>query len=892
MTHPLLQDLNDAQRQGVLTTEGAVLMLAGAGSGKTKTLTHRIAYLVEEKKVHPSNILAVTFTNKAATEMRARINGLLGRAADDRSYLPFLGTFHSIAVRILRREAMRLGYPASFVIYDEADAQAVVKLVCKDLGIEEKVFSPQAMRGLISGAKNELIGPGEYAKLAQGQAQTTAALIYPEYQKRLRENGALDFDDIIGQVVRLLETESDIAVRYQQQFRHILVDEYQDTNHAQYRMIALLAQGHKNICVVGDDWQCLPAGSRVETSEGYRAIEAVKRGQLIRAAAGHGQTDFFQANSVKRFKYNDELINVTTQSGKVLSMTPNHVVFIGSHHPHDRNDRLSVVLFESHPTSTALLTQKQYAFVQAGQLYLGMLLPTQNDKGELIDDPIIKVERRDYSGYVYDLDIDRVHNYIAEGVAVHNSIYSWRGANYENILNFETDYPDAKVIKLEQNYRSTQHILDAAHSVITKNTIRTNKHLFTEKGHGEKLIIQQVSDELAEGQFIIQTIDRLVAEQGYKYADCAVLYRTNAQSRSLEESFLRYNTPYQIVGGLRFYERKEIKDTLAYLRFIANPQDSVSWRRVVNVPVRGLGDKSLAVMTDYAAVQGRDLLVACGQAEDIPGLTPKARRAFQDFAILINDFRESAERLPVAELVELVLKKTGYLQALDDGSLTATDRVENVQEFLGVAKGFGTTSLEEFLSDISLVTDLDGWENENNSVTLMTLHAAKGLEFKVVFMVGMEEGIFPHSRTIFEPAELEEERRLCYVGMTRARERLYLTHATARLLYGSTQHNPMSRFIMEIPAEYCETGLVTGAVRLGQREHPAAQSRAATSSHRSDPFPDDDFASPDLNVGDKVEHTSFGIGTVIAIEEDDAQVLFAKAGIKRLNIAFAPLRKL
>ncbi len=721
MTHALLQDLNDAQRQGVLTTEGAVLMLAGAGSGKTKTLTHRIAYLVEEKKVHPSNILAVTFTNKAATEMRIRINGLLGRAADDRTFLPFLGTFHSIAVRFLRREAMYLGYPSSFVIYDEADAQAVVKLVCKDLGIEEKVFSPQAMRSLISGAKNELVGPSEYAKLAQGQAQTTAALIYPEYQKRLRENGALDFDDIIGQVVRLLESEPEIAERYQQQFGYILVDEYQDTNHAQYRMIGLLTKIHKNICVVGDDWQ---------------------------------------------------------------------------------------------------------------------------------------------------------------------SIYSWRGANYENILNFETDYPNAKVIKLEQNYRSTQHILDAAHSVITKNTIRTNKHLFTEKGNGEKLIIQQVSDELAEGQFVIQTIDRMVAEQGYTYSDCAVLYRTNAQSRSLEESFLRYNTPYQIVGGLRFYERKEIKDTLAYLRFIANPQDSVSWRRVVNVPARGLGDKSLAVMTDYAALHGHDLLTACGQAEDIPGLTPKARRAFQDFAILINDFRESAQRLPVAELVELMLKKSGYLEALDDGSLTATDRVENVQEFLGVAKGFGTTSVEEFLSDISLMTDLDGWENENNSVTLMTLHAAKGLEFKIVFMIGMEEGIFPHSRTIFEPAELEEERRLCYVGMTRAKERLYLTHATARLLYGSTQHNPMSRFVMEIPAEFCETGLVTGAIRLGQG------ALSAVTSHRADPFPDDDVPTPDLNVGDKVEHTSFGVGTVIAMEDDDAQVLFEKAGIKRLNIAFAPLRKL
>ncbi len=736
--HPLLQDLNEEQREGVLTTDGPVLMLAGAGSGKTKTLTHRIAYLVDVKKIHPSAILAVTFTNKAATEMRVRINGLLGRDAEDRMFLPFLGTFHSIAVRILRREAMHLGYPTSFVIYDEADTQSVVKQVCKDLGIEEKVFSPQSMRNLISSAKNELLLPGQYAKLAQGRAQETAALIYPEYQKRLKASGAVDFDDIIMLVVRLFEENPDVLKRYQEQFQYILVDEYQDTNHAQYQLVQLLADGRRNICVVGDDWQ---------------------------------------------------------------------------------------------------------------------------------------------------------------------SIYSWRGANYENILNFESDYPDAKVIKLEQNYRSTQHILDAAHSVITKNTIRTDKKLFTEKGAGEKIMIQQVSDELAEGQFVIQTIDRLVSDQGYKYSDCAVLYRTNAQSRSLEESFLRYNTPYQIVGGVRFYERKEIKDTLAYLRFVANPQDIVSWRRIVNVPARGLGDKSLAVMSDFATAQGLDLLEACRQAADVAGLTPKARVAFADFAILIADFRDAAERLPVAELAELILKKSGYLDAIEKentGTLTGADRLENVQEFLGVAKGFGTTALEEFLSDISLVTDLDTWENTNDAVTLMTLHAAKGLEFKAVFMIGMEEGIFPHSRTMFEPAELEEERRLCYVGMTRARERLYLLHATMRLLYGSTQHNPISRFVMEIPAEYSEAGLINTSVRLGAgvfgnqswRQTSGNTSVIPAGQRLDDPFPDDMPVAPELNKGDKVEHSTFGIGTVLDIEEDDVQILFEKAGIKRLNIGFAPLRKI
>jgi DNA helicase-2/ATP-dependent DNA helicase PcrA len=1084
--HALLQDLNEAQREGVLTVDGPVLMLAGAGSGKTKTLTHRIAYLVEEKKIHPSNILAVTFTNKAATEMRQRINSLLGRDSDDRSYLPFLGTFHSIAVRILRREAMQIGYPQSFVIYDEADAQAVVKLVCKDLGIEEKVFSPQAIRSAISSAKNELILPGEYAKLAQGRMQETAARVYPEYQRRLRENGAMDFDDIIMQTVRLFEENTEVLERYQKQFAYILVDEYQDTNHAQYRLIQMLAVAHNNICVVGDDWQCIPAGSQIETKTGWKAIEQVAQGDEVRSASGYGNTQFFSVQKRKRFKYSGELIKIMTESGKLLRITPNHMLFarwgvtesyfvylmyaqqfgfrigiargtrfdgkkydtglrvranqeradrmwvlavtqnrsdailqesllaykygipmmvfhalpnrsmslsqqqintlyqeidtterakslmadfgLDYDYPHfspqattrGEQNRVNVnlVLFgdkrvsrispwsasrlsvnttskialktltqaglrvrpgragthraEIHSldyssleatllsfaspamqvTKYGFLTAQKFSFMLAGQVYKDMVLPTLNARGQLIDDRIVKVERESYQGFVYDLDIGKVHNYIADGVAVHNSIYSWRGANYENILNFESDYPNAKVIKLEQNYRSTQHILDAAHSVITKNTVRTDKQLFTQLGQGEKIIIQQVADEQAEGQFVIQAIDKLVAEQGYKYSDCAVLYRTNAQSRSLEESFLRYNMPYQIVGGLRFYERKEIKDTLAYMRFVANPQDTVSWRRIVNVPARGLGDKSLAVMSDYASLHDLDILTACASAGEIPGLTPKAKAAFEGFATLIHDFRESSERLPVAELAELILKKTGYLDALNDGSLTAGDRIENVQEFLGVARGFGTTALEEFLSEISLVTDLDGWETSTDAVTLMTLHAAKGLEFRVVFMIGMEEGIFPHSRTLFEPAELEEERRLCYVGMTRARERLYLTHATMRLLYGSTQRNTISRFIMEIPPDYSEAGLIIGGHRLGVGLPRFGSDKNRDAGYRSDPFPDELEHVVELEIGDTVEHAMFGKGKVLDIEEDDVQVSFERVGIKRLNLNFAPLKKL
>lgn len=707
----VLSGLNDAQREAVVTTSGPVLMLAGAGSGKTKALTHRIAYLIADKQVSPLSILAVTFTNKAAGEMRSRVHQLLNLREDQRHYLPFLGTFHSIAVRILRREAAVLGYSTSFIIYDEADSVAVIKGIMREQKIDEKIYSPRTIKNLISSAKNELLNSAQYERLASGKMQEMAARIYPAYQRQMRQAGAMDFDDLIMQLVRLLVENKDILARYRKQFEYILVDEYQDTNHAQYKLVHLLCGEHKNICVVGDDWQ---------------------------------------------------------------------------------------------------------------------------------------------------------------------SIYSWRGANYENILNFERDYPRAKVVRLEQNYRSTQTILDAAHQVITKNTNRSDKKLWTQAGLGARIVLAQLRDGEDEGRFIIQSVEKLrQANPRLNHSDFAVLYRTNAQSRSIEEAFLRYNMPYQIIGGVRFYERREIKDILAYLRFIFQPQDMVSFSRIINLPPRGLGDKSLQVLSTYARQQGLGMLAAAQDVDQIDGLTTRARASLRQFAGMIKSLRLDSEKLVVSDFVELVIKKSGYLEWLDDGSLTAADRIENIKEFIGVAKTYDNLGLEGFLTEISLIADVDNYSSDSDAVVLMTLHAAKGLEFDTVFMVGMEEGIFPHSRTFFEPSELEEERRLCYVGMTRARSRLYMTHATSRLLYGGVQHNAPSRFMADIPAE----------LTIGQ----PFQTDSFAAALDAQSFETHDLPAIDIKPRDKVMHPKFGQGVVLRLDDHEIEIDFSSVGRKTLSLQYAPL---
>ncbi len=708
----IFKDLNKRQAEAVRTVDGPILMLAGAGSGKTKTLTHRIAYLLSEMKVSPLNILAVTFTNKAAGEMRSRVHKILNLPEAQHQYLPFLGTFHSIAVRILRREASLIGYPTSFIIYDDADSKALIKTIYRELRIDEKIYAVASIKNLISSAKNELLDHSKYAQLASGKMQEMAARIYPIYQDKLRRTGAMDFDDLIMQLVIILNENEDILKKYREQFRYVMVDEYQDTNHAQYKMIRLIADGHRNICVVGDDWQ---------------------------------------------------------------------------------------------------------------------------------------------------------------------SIYSWRGANYQNILNFERHYPDAKVVRLEQNYRSTQTILDAAHQVITKNINRSDKKLWTEAGLGAKIVIEQLQSGDDEGRFVIQTVDRLrSANQSLALSDFAILYRTNAQSRGLEEAFLRYGIPYQIIGGVRFYERREIKDSLAFLRFIFQPQDLVSLNRIINLPPRGLGDKSMQVFIDYVGQTGLNPLVAAASAEEIQGLSPRAKNSLSQFASLIDGLREACDKMVLSDFIELVLKKTGYLDWIDDGSLTSADRIENIKEFIGVAKTYDNLGLEGFLTEISLIADIDNYADSNDAVVLMTLHAAKGLEFDTVFMVGMEESIFPHSRSFFEASELEEERRLCYVGMTRARARLYMLSAASRIIYGGIQHNAPSRFLTDIPSQLTTT-----------------QSGWIESNTASDKLEKELSAQPGIEVkpGDRVFHPNFGEGEVISFDEFEVKVNFDNQGTKILNVHYAPLSK-
>ncbi len=710
------EGLNDAQGEAVRTIDGPILMLAGAGSGKTKTLTHRIAYLVGDKKTPPSDILAVTFTNKAAGEMRSRVARLLGFDDPTANPIPFLGTFHSIANRILRREADKIGLTSNFLIYDSSDSQALIKKILKSMHHDDKAITPSGIAWAISSAKNELVEPDQYRSMATSKLQLVAADVYPVYQREMIKSRALDFDDLIMELVKLFKNQADVLAKYQQQFKYILVDEYQDTNHAQYQLIKMLAAKHQNLCVVGDDWQ---------------------------------------------------------------------------------------------------------------------------------------------------------------------SIYSWRGANYQNILNFESDYPAAKVIKLEQNYRSTQTILDAAHSVITKNISRSSKKLWTDLGLGERVHVMSVSDELAEGRTIVQTIDRLRnLNPKLRLSDFAVLYRTNAQSRSLEESFLQYNIPYQVVGGTRFYDRREVKDILAYMRVIFQPNDLVSLMRILNVPTRGVGAKSAAAIIDYMDKYEADTISTLAEPSKIPGLKGKALVEIKKLGDVLDSLKDY-QNLSIYELMEGLIKRIDYIDYLNDGTISAEDRVENVQELLGVAKVYQDMDLETFLTEVALVSDIDSLDSLKETVSMMTLHASKGLEFEVVFMVGMEESIFPHSRTFFEPEELEEERRLCYVGMTRAKQQLYLLHASSRMLYGNTQHNVPSRFISDIPTEMVDQP-------IGSASNTFTDIARQTFD---DDFPDEvDTAS--VVKGDKVMHPKFGKGVVLEISGPEVEVKFTKEGIKNLNLQYAPLRKI
>ena len=716
----LLSELNPEQKRAAEQTNGPVLILAGAGSGKTKTLTHRIAHLIVNKGVRPEDILAVTFTNKAAREMRERLGKLVSRAGDDRSFMPFMGTFHSICVRLLRFDGESIGVPKNYVIFDESDRQAAVKQAMRDLHIQEKQHSPTHISHMISSAKNDLVSPSEYKSVARMPQQQVAADVYAGYEKIRRDAAALDFDDLISETVRMLSTVPEVRSKWQKKFRYILIDEYQDTNAAQYKLVKLLVNDQHNLCVVGDDWQ---------------------------------------------------------------------------------------------------------------------------------------------------------------------SIYSWRGADFKNILNFERDYPSALVVKLEQNYRSTKNILEAAHNVITKNQNRSDKKLWTKSSGGAPVQIFGVQSEAHEGEFVVGRIKTAVDIRARQFGDYAILYRTNAQSRSIEEAFIRYGVPYRIVGGVRFYDRKEIKDLLAYLRILYQPADRASFMRIVNTPARGLGAVSVQRFLDWQTSSGLRIVDALLQIDLCPSLTPKARAAFGTLGVLLQDMTNQVEKITLPQLIDLVLRRTGYEDFLDDGSLQAEERIQNVKELASVAREYEALGLSGFLEEVALISDLDSVDDAADSVTLMTLHAAKGLEFPAVFMIGCEESIFPHSRAFFDQDELEEERRLCYVGMTRAREELYMTHAASRMLYGSVQHNPPSRFLADIDGGAREE--VAPAFGYGMQQ--PAQPFVPVNTGEPQYVPDEDMG---LDIGDRVRHKVFGQGEIVAIDGSTVSISFSGRGIKKLNVEFAPLERL
>lgn len=742
----LLEGMNPAQHDAVLHDDGPLLVVAGAGSGKTRVLTHRIARLIENG-ASPFEILAITFTNKAADEMKHRVGGLVGPVAQKM----WVSTFHSACVRILRREADKLGYPSAFTIYDQADANRLTGYVIRDLGLDPKKFPARSIHNAVSAAKNEGLSVAEYAERVHNIFEKRIADVYEEYQSRLFKAGAMDFDDLLGVTVRLFRQHPDVLYHYQDRFKYVLVDEYQDTNPVQNALVLQLADRHRNVTVVGDADQ---------------------------------------------------------------------------------------------------------------------------------------------------------------------SIYAFRKADIRNILDFETAFPDASVIVLEQNYRSSQTILDAANAVIGQNLGRQPKDLWTDKGEGAKIVRFTADDEMEESQWVANTMSKLHDDDHHRWGDMAIFYRANAQSRSLEEYLVRVGIPYKVIGGTRFYDRREIKDALAYVKAVLNPADEVSLKRVVNTPKRGVGDGSISKIDLFATNNGITFYEALSRHAEA-GVTGKALRGIDSFLELHESFTDMIDDGP-ATLLENILNQTGYLAELqDDRSIESEGRLENLAELVGSAKEFD--NVDEFLESVSLVADTDGLNDDESSVTLMTLHAAKGLEFPIVFMIGMEDGVFPHIRSIGEPDQLEEERRLAYVGITRAQEHLHLTNAWSRMLHGTTQYNPPSRFIGEIPEPLLVEAEGSRASKRGRSNWDSSTSSFGSSgssygssggtdtfdTHREEridaalkprgPIPSgaDDIG---LKLGDDVRHKKWGEGIIVDVEgsgdKAEATVRFGSVGDKRLLLAWAPLEKI
>lgn len=1120
----LLSTLNPAQQQAVSATEGPVLVLAGPGSGKTRVLIHRVGHLIQDLRVEPWRIMAVTFTNKAAREMKERLanQGILTEA--QLSALT-IGTFHAICARILRMDIEQMGpFSRDFVIFDSSDQQTVVKQILKEMNLDPKRYSPQAVHSGISKRKNELQTAGKMR--TNSYWDEIVRRVYERYEEVLEANNALDFDDLIMKTHQLFSTVPTVLDKYQQRYQHIMVDEFQDTNMAQYELVKMLSEGWRNIFVVGDEDQCLPAETPVATPTGARPIAALHPGDTVLAAAGRGYTIAVPVERVKKNPYRGKLVEIETASGRKLRATPNHIFFarlgtptdhyyvylmyrhdmgyrigttigarsdgIHTHkisglaqrgnqehadkmwllkvcrtkdealyfeqffafeygiptmifHTTGRNMRFSQAAInrlyaeidtvsrakrlmadlQLHPdlphhrpkgiagekdpqrvvvnlslfgetrrseaspwhahrialntTDVTLKTQmsaqgfsvragqrdtwrietnrlsfeqaqslaheistagngldiRQTAFLSnvrrtggqtvkydmhpASQLHPTMKVALlKNDT--IIEDEIVAVNRHFFEGHTYDLDVATVHNYVANGVVVHNSIYSWRGADYRNVMRFKKDFPDAQTILLEQNYRSTETILQAAGSLIAKNRHRHAKTLFTDRSKGAPIVRVETYTGFDEARFVVQEIKRLQAEADVNPADVAVMYRTNAQSRVIEEAFVDAGMPYRLVRGTRFYERKEVKDALAYLRLIHNPNDQVSLRRIINVPRRGIGAKTVQTLLDWAAAMDYSpwqALVALHNftkdATDAPSkpspFSPRAAKSLVAFADILLLLLAAKEKMPLVDLIDLMLARSGIKNMLNDGTDDGAERWENLQELKTVARNYegleGTEALSQFLEEVALVSDVDGLNENESGPALLTLHAAKGLEFPIVFMVGMEEGIFPHSRSKDDPDQMEEERRLAYVGVTRAKDRLYLTHAFRRTIYGREEMSEPSRFLADIPSELVDVQTTQISNHRPARRRFDGGNYSRHGSYRRQttwepPSQRRKRESPPVlgqfKIGERVFHRTFGEGTVVSVKmqdnDEEVTVAFPGKGVKRLLVSLAGLEKL
>jgi DNA helicase-2/ATP-dependent DNA helicase PcrA len=1090
-----LSGLNDRQREAVLHTEGPLLILAGAGSGKTRVVTHKIAYLIEEKGIFPGNILAITFTNKAASEMKERVADLLGEHVEDM----WMGTFHSICVRMLRRDIDKIGFNRSFTIYDRDDQITLMKECIKEKNLDKEVYKERSVLAAISSLKDTMTEPDTYINQNyKDYYKRNIGELYELYQEKLKQYNALDFDDLIIKTVLLLKTNPMVLDYYQKKFKYVFVDEYQDTNKVQYDLVKLLSGKHKNICVVGDGDQCIAGGMKVNTPNGEVDIEDLEKGSMVYSSGGCGKVMTGTIDAIMKKEYKGPIIYIKTESGKELKLTPNHIMFsklnpepgvfyvylmykkelgyrIGQtqgvrsyekgeiknglavrmnqengdkswilrvcnskeeatyyellystkygiptmiFHPRGRRVTLTqesinkffneidtrsnviklmddLLIFEEYPlirqgavirkgvsrrivnltyfggkvtgsdagwhshrinfnTSGDNLREKAinnefnvrkgqrntwrieterkdydeayklaaeiitleedieinqrarlskdatFNFMPASHIKPSMSIAVYNNN-EITEEIVSEVKVEEYDGFVYDLSIPNLRQYVCQGIVVHNSIYGWRGADITNILNFEKDFQNSTTIILEQNYRSTQNILNVANKVIRNNSERKAKNLWTSNHEGDPISYDALLDSEDEALFAANKIEKLI-DEGYKPSDMAILYRTNAQSRSFEEVFIRKNLPYKIVGGLKFYDRKEIKDIVAYLKLVQNPVDNISLKRIINVPKRGIGNATIEKIEEYALEKEESMYSVLLSLEDIPGLSARAKNSLNPFVDMMNRFMAMKEIMGIKEFIEEVIYSTGYIKELEkEDTIESQTRIENIKEFISVAVDFEVhseeSSLEEFLANITLLSDIDKTEDTNNVVTMMTVHSAKGLEFPVVFLVGMEEGLFPIARALDNESDLEEERRLCYVAITRAEKLLYITNAKIRTIYGNVNYTLPSRFIEEMG----EVIVKEEKAKESFKEQLISVKDFTLKKDTREPRPFIVQQKPvvkkdinlDINIGDKVRHKKWGMGTIVQTKDREGDkelvIAFDKEGLKRLLLSIAPI---